>query len=59
MEIVWRAAALNDLEAIREFIAEDNPAAAIRIVEAIRKPSHGSRIIRSWAASVGFREPAS
>jgi len=35
MEIVWRRAALNDLQAIREFIAEDNPDAAGRIVTAI------------------------
>ena len=36
MEIVWRRAALNDLEAIREFIEQDNPAAAVRVYEAIR-----------------------
>jgi plasmid stabilization system protein ParE len=36
MEIVWRASALNDLEAIREFIAQDNPSAAARILTAIR-----------------------
>ncbi len=36
MEIVWRRAALNDLEAIREFIAQDNPAAAARVRNAIR-----------------------
>jgi toxin ParE1/3/4 len=36
MEIVWRASALNDLEAIREFIAQDNPPAAARILTSIR-----------------------
>jgi addiction module RelE/StbE family toxin len=36
MEIVWRASALNDLEAIREFIAQDNRPAAARILTAIR-----------------------
>ena len=36
MEIVWRRAALNDLEAIREFIEQDNPDAAARVYEAIR-----------------------
>jgi hypothetical protein len=27
MRIIWRRAALNDLEAVREFIAQDNPQA--------------------------------
>ena len=36
MEIIWRRAALNDLEAIREFIAQDNPRAATRIFAAIK-----------------------
>lgn len=36
MEIIWRRAALGDLEAIREFIAQDNPAAAARVRGAIR-----------------------
>ena len=36
MEIVWRRTALNGLEAIREFIAEDNPEAAARVRNAIR-----------------------
>jgi toxin ParE1/3/4 len=36
MEIIWRRAALNDLEAIREFIAQDNPEAARRVHAAIR-----------------------
>jgi addiction module RelE/StbE family toxin len=36
MEIVWRASALNDLEAIREFIVQDNPQAAVRVMTAIR-----------------------
>jgi toxin ParE1/3/4 len=36
MEIVWRRAALNDLEAIREFIRQDNPDAARRVHTAIR-----------------------
>jgi len=37
MEIIWRQAALNDLEAIREFIAQDNPRAAARVRTAIRE----------------------
>ena len=36
MEIIWRQAALNDLEAIREFIAQDDPQAAARVRTAIR-----------------------
>jgi addiction module RelE/StbE family toxin len=36
MEIIWGTSALNDLEAIREFIAEDNPHAAARVLTAIR-----------------------
>jgi addiction module RelE/StbE family toxin len=36
MEIIWRRTALNDLEAIREFIAQDNPGAAARIYAAVR-----------------------
>ena len=36
MEIIWRTAALSDLEAIREFIAQDNPEAAARVRRAIR-----------------------
>ncbi len=36
MEIIWRRAALNDLEAIRQFIAQDNPGAAARVKAAIR-----------------------
>jgi addiction module RelE/StbE family toxin len=36
MEIIWRASALNDLEAIREFIAQDNPPAAARVLAAIQ-----------------------
>jgi len=35
MEIIWRRAALNDLDAIREFIAQDNPDAATRVYVAI------------------------
>ena len=35
MQIIWRRAALNDLEAIREFIAQDNPEAAARVHAAI------------------------
>jgi toxin ParE1/3/4 len=35
MEIVWRTSALNDLEALREFITQDNPQAAARVVGAI------------------------
>jgi toxin ParE1/3/4 len=36
MEIVWRRTALNDLETIREFIAQDNPEAATRVRDTIR-----------------------
>jgi toxin ParE1/3/4 len=36
MEIVWRRAALDDLESIRGFIEQDNPDAAARVYEAIR-----------------------
>jgi toxin ParE1/3/4 len=36
MEIVWRRIALNDLEQIRRYIAEENPRAAIRIRTIIR-----------------------
>jgi len=36
MEIIWRASALNDLEAVREFIVQDNPRAAARVLTAIR-----------------------
>ena len=36
MEIIWRRRALNHLDAIREFIAEDNPDAANHVCDAIR-----------------------
>jgi toxin ParE1/3/4 len=36
MRIIWRRAALNDLEAVREFIAQENPQAATRVHSAIR-----------------------
>jgi len=36
MEIIWRASALNDLEAVREFIVQDNPRAAARVLTSIR-----------------------
>jgi toxin ParE1/3/4 len=36
MRIIWRHAALNDLGSIREFIAQDNPAAAARVRAALR-----------------------
>ena len=36
MEIIWRASALNDLEAVREFIVQDNPRAAARVLTTIR-----------------------
>ncbi len=36
MEIIWRQAALRDLEALRAFIAQDNPPAAARVARAIR-----------------------
>jgi addiction module RelE/StbE family toxin len=36
MEIIWRQTALNDLKAIRAFIAQDNTAAADNVSSAIR-----------------------
>jgi addiction module RelE/StbE family toxin len=36
MEIIWRPAALNDLESVRDFIARDNPRAAERVHASIR-----------------------
>jgi toxin ParE1/3/4 len=36
MEIIWRASALNDLEAVREFIMQGNPRAAARVLTSIR-----------------------
>lgn len=36
MEIIWRRSALNDLESIREFIAQDNPRAATHVHAAIK-----------------------
>jgi addiction module RelE/StbE family toxin len=36
MRIIWRRAALNDLEAVREFITQDNPQAATRVYETVR-----------------------
>jgi len=36
MEIIWRRIALNDLEAIRRYIAQENPAAGARIRGTIR-----------------------
>ena len=36
MEIIWRRIALNDLEAIRRYIAQENPAAGARIRATIR-----------------------
>ena len=35
MEIIWRRREVNDLDAIREFIADDNPDAAQRVSAAI------------------------
>ena len=35
MEIIWRRSAVNDLDAIREFIAEDNTVPAPRVAAAI------------------------
>ena len=35
MEIIWRRGALRDLEEARRYIAQDNPAAAKRIRDAI------------------------
>ena len=35
MEIVWREVALNSLQRIRAYIAQDNPAAAERVRERI------------------------
>ena len=31
MEIIWRQAAVNDLAAIHDYIARDNPAAAVEV----------------------------
>ncbi|MBV9861174.1 MAG: type II toxin-antitoxin system RelE/ParE family toxin [Alphaproteobacteria bacterium] len=36
MQIIWRAAAIRDLNAIREFIAQDKPKSADRVRSAIR-----------------------
>ena len=36
MEIIWRRTALNDLEGIRRYIAQENPAAGARIRATIR-----------------------
>ena len=36
MEITWRRIALSDLEAIRRYIAQENPAAAARVRATIR-----------------------
>ena len=36
MRILWLRAALNDLSAIRDYIARDNPAAARRVLNTIR-----------------------
>lgn len=36
MEIIWRRAALTDLDTIREFIAQDNADAAQRVRSAIQ-----------------------
>ena len=36
MEIIWRRTALNDLEGIRRYIAQENPAAGARIRARIR-----------------------
>jgi toxin ParE1/3/4 len=36
MAIIWRRSALADLEALREFIAHDNPRAAARISATIQ-----------------------
>ena len=35
MEIVWREVALNSLERARTYIAQDDPAAAVRVYERI------------------------
>lgn len=36
MRIIWRRAALADLVSIRDFIAQDDPQAAVRVATAIR-----------------------
>ena len=36
MDVVWRRSAVNDLEAIQQFIAEENPGAAARVYLRIR-----------------------
>jgi plasmid stabilization system protein ParE len=59
MEIVWRRAALNDLEAIREFIAQVDPGAAARVGNAIRAavdPLAGHPNLRRVGRVEGSRE---
>lgn len=36
LEIIWRRSTLNDLAALRAFIAQDNPQAAARVLATIR-----------------------
>jgi plasmid stabilization system protein ParE len=57
MEIVWRASALNDLEAIREFIANDSPRAAARVLSAIRIALIGSAGTPASDGPGGWRAP--
>jgi toxin ParE1/3/4 len=40
MQVIWRRAALSDLDAIREFMAQDNPEAAARVRAAIQTAVH-------------------
>ena len=39
-EIVWTLEAANSLEEIHDYIAEDNPAAALNVVTGIYNPLH-------------------
>ena len=55
MEIIWRASALNDLEAVRDFIAQDNPRAAVHVLTAIGTAV--DRLGRSGAAAPGGARP--
>ena len=57
MEIIWRASALNDLEAVREFIVQDNPRAAARVLTSIRAAVGRSAAIPASAERVGWKAP--
>lgn len=40
MRLVWKAPALEDLIEIRGYIAEDNPAAALRVAKQLRESAN-------------------